>query len=103
MSTVNPATSRCMHVFLLLFWFLPLPLSCRTADSANHAEAVKTSAVSTQTLSAGAAPPSPASDNLTNTFRSSLEMKEGVDFLLTPAILVQQAMRDDAIIIYPSE
>lgn len=36
-------------------------------------------------------------------FRPSLEMKENVDFLLTPALLVQEAMSDDLIITYPSE
>ena len=36
-------------------------------------------------------------------FQSSLEMKENVDFLLTPAILVQEAISDDVVITYPSE
>ena len=33
----------------------------------------------------------------------SLEMRENVDFLLTPALLVQQAISDDVIITYPEE
>lgn len=33
----------------------------------------------------------------------SLEMKENVDFLLTPALLVQEALSDDIVITYPSE
>lgn len=39
----------------------------------------------------------------TMVFRPSLEMKENVDFLLTPALLVQEAISDDIIITYPSE
>jgi hypothetical protein len=39
----------------------------------------------------------------TTNFAPSLEMKENVDFLLTPALLVQEAMSDDLIITYPSE
>ena len=36
-------------------------------------------------------------------FESSLIMKENVDFLLTPALLVQEAISDHIIITYPSE
>lgn len=36
-------------------------------------------------------------------FQPSLEMKESVDFLLTPAILVQEAICDDIVITYPTE
>ncbi len=36
-------------------------------------------------------------------FQTSLEMKENVDFLLTPALLVQEVMSDDIVITYPSE
>jgi hypothetical protein len=39
----------------------------------------------------------------TQAFRPSLEMKENVDFLLTPALLVQEAMSSEAVITYPSE
>jgi len=39
----------------------------------------------------------------TRGFSPSLEMKENVDFLLTPALLVQEAISDDIIITYPSE
>lgn len=39
----------------------------------------------------------------TQIFEPSLEMKENVDFLLTPALLVQQAVSEDVIITYPSE
>ena len=39
----------------------------------------------------------------TQGFQPSLEMKENVDFLLTPALLVQQAMSDDVTVTYPSE
>ena len=36
-------------------------------------------------------------------FQASLEMKENADFLLTPALLVQEALSDDIIMTYPSE
>lgn len=36
-------------------------------------------------------------------FEPSLEMKENVDFLLTPALLVQQVISEDVVITYPSE
>lgn len=36
-------------------------------------------------------------------FQPSLEMKENVDFLLTPALLVQEALCDDIVITYPTE
>ena len=39
----------------------------------------------------------------TQGFEPSLEMKENVDFLLTPALLVQQAISEDIVITYPSE
>jgi len=44
-----------------------------------------------------------ASRAATMGFSPSLEMKENVDFLLTPALLVQEAISDDIIITYPSE
>jgi len=44
-----------------------------------------------------------ASRAATTGFSPSLEMKENVDFLLTPALLVQEAISDDIIITYPSE
>ena len=36
-------------------------------------------------------------------FQTSLEMKENVDFLLTPALLVQEIISEDVVITYPSE
>lgn len=42
-------------------------------------------------------------DSATVNFMPSLEMKENVDFLLTPVFLVQEAISDDIIITYPSE
>ena len=39
----------------------------------------------------------------TQAFRPSLEMKENVDFLLTPALLVQEAMSKETVVTYPSE
>jgi hypothetical protein len=39
----------------------------------------------------------------TQAFRPSLEMRENVDFLLTPALLVQEAMSQDVLTTYPWE
>jgi hypothetical protein len=39
----------------------------------------------------------------TGNFQTSLEMKENVDFLLTPALLVQEVISEDVVITYPSE
>ncbi len=39
----------------------------------------------------------------TQVFEPSLEMKENVDFLLTPALLLQEAMSEDILLTYPSE
>jgi len=39
----------------------------------------------------------------TTGFRPSLEMKENVDFLLTPALLMQEVLSDEIITTYPSE
>jgi len=36
-------------------------------------------------------------------FQPSLEMKENADFLLTPALLFQEAISNDIIITYPTE
>jgi hypothetical protein len=36
-------------------------------------------------------------------FKSSFEMKENTDFLLTPALLVHEAISDDILITYPTE
>jgi hypothetical protein len=36
-------------------------------------------------------------------FEPSLEMKENVDFLLTPALLVQEAISEEIVVTYPSE
>ena len=44
-----------------------------------------------------------ASQYSTGNFNSSLEMKENVDFLLTPAFLVQEALSDDIVMTYPTE
>jgi hypothetical protein len=39
----------------------------------------------------------------TTGFKPSLEMKENVDFLLTPALLMQEVLSDEIITTYPSE
>ena len=40
---------------------------------------------------------------VTTNFQTSLNVKEDVDFLLTPALLVQEAISEDIIMTYPSE
>lgn len=42
-------------------------------------------------------------ESASGNFRLSLEMKENVDFVLTPALLVQEAISEDVVITYPSE
>ncbi len=44
-----------------------------------------------------------ASEYGSGPFQTSLEMKENVDFLLTPALLVQEAICEDVVITYPTE
>ena len=39
----------------------------------------------------------------TTGFRPSLEMKENADFLISPALLMQEALSDEIITTYPSE
>jgi hypothetical protein len=36
-------------------------------------------------------------------FQPSLEMKENIDFLLTPALIIQEAFSENIIITYPTE
>jgi hypothetical protein len=56
--------------------------------------------------------PSPSLDSVLNRmagtpvmryFEPSLEMREATDFLLTPAILVQEAISPDTILTYPPQ
>lgn len=42
-------------------------------------------------------------ERVTRNFEPSLEMRENVDFLLTPALLVQNAISSDLAVTYPSE
>lgn len=44
-----------------------------------------------------------ARDHVAGNVRPSLEMKECVDFLLTPALLIQQSLSEGVIPIYPTE
>lgn len=44
-----------------------------------------------------------ASDYSLGNFMPSILMKENVDFLLTPALLVQEVLSDDVVITYPTE
>lgn len=43
------------------------------------------------------------SGQMTYPFEPSLEMKENVDFLLTPAILVQEALSGHVVLTYPTD
>jgi len=43
------------------------------------------------------------SRKMTQNFRVSLEMRENVDFLLTPALLVQEAISHGVVVTYPAE
>ena len=101
-------------VFAAALSLISPSISCRDADS------VLTPATD---VSVNAEPKGPADPNgLTGTeqrarsaalraatrtatggFSPSLEMKENVDFLLTPALLVQEAISEGVIITYPSE
>ena len=42
-------------------------------------------------------------DIATQAVGPSLEMKENVDFLLSPALLIQEVLSDDIVTTYPSE
>lgn len=44
-----------------------------------------------------------ASGYVLGMFQPSLEMKENADFLLTTALLMQEALSDDIVITYPTE
>jgi hypothetical protein len=42
-------------------------------------------------------------NSATQAFQPSLETKENVDFILTPALLMQEVMSQDIVITYPTE
>jgi len=44
-----------------------------------------------------------ATDHLVGNFKPSLEMKECTDFLLTPALIVQEILSENVVVTYPSE
>ena len=44
-----------------------------------------------------------AAEKLAINYRPSLQMKENVDFLLTPALLIQEAISPNVVLTYPSE
>ena len=44
-----------------------------------------------------------ATKAVTGGFRPSLEMKENADFLISPALLMQEVLSDEIITTYPSE
>lgn len=44
-----------------------------------------------------------AANYLRGNFEPSLEMKECADFLLTPALIVQELLSDGSIVTYPTE
>lgn len=94
-------TRRCSAMILLAIVVLML-LSQVLADSRTPASArtrhVPVPEAQKQRIARGLA----ANYGL-GPFQPSLEMKENVDFLLTPALLVQEAICEDVVITYPTE
>ena len=67
-------------------------LNCESSGAATYEEAQDT-ALAQET----------AANHVVGNFRPSLEMKEKMDFLLTPAFLVQQTISDGVVLTYPEE
>jgi hypothetical protein len=94
--------NRLVWVVVLLGATMPICLFVRSLNSAS-ASAKDHHIPADLRARAEAAALQAATRAATTNFTPSLEMKENVDFLLTPALLVQEAMSDDLIITYPSE
>jgi hypothetical protein len=93
----------CLWQMLIVGMALLLCSSCRSANRNCDAHAPENvSKPPKQEPSLNAAQRA-ATSNTTNAFKGSLEMKENADFLLTPALIVQQALATNRPIIYPSE
>jgi len=92
---------RCLGPFLV--WVAVLALCLSTGG--HKAVSAKGNADPAQRAKARAreAALKAAMNAATMGFAPSLEMKENTDFLLTPALLVQEVLSDDLIVTYPSE
>ena len=96
----NSKSQLLLLVFIGIIVFASIPLTSEVgADSGRNDSEISKSLIDridpqtrAQILKAATQP-----------FEPSLEMKENVDFLLTPALLVQQAISEDVVITYPSE
>ena len=93
-------------VMVLLVVSIPLWLSCRATETRNvarSAPAEPNASASEKAATKRDPVARRAATSVAVGFKPSLEMKENVDFLLTPALIVQQAVSGDGAIIYPSE
>lgn len=87
---------RCIGMLILLVLLVQLPVPVGGAKLSSQQSFSSSSVrdqITRQAVSAVAH----------SSFGPSLEMKENADFLLTPALLVQQAVSPDTVITYPSE
>ena len=84
-----------LGVFLLMYLFSGSNFVAAEANNEKKSGAPKQKPDNAATKTA---------DNIiSKTVVSSLEMKENVDFLLSPALLIQEVLSDDIITTYPSE
>lgn len=103
----NPGDKRKYLLrFLVLLFMMCLCLSCSTGvqplvtepNTASDPNAVAEAKQRTRDAAMRS-----ATRSATGGFRPSLEMKENADFLLSPAMLMQEALSDEIITTYPSE
>jgi hypothetical protein len=87
-------------VLLLLFRCAPLEVGAYRLDVSNYAYA-KTNQIRTEGVSEMAN--KLAARQVSGGFASSLKSREAAEFLLTPAILVQENISDGVVITYPSD
>ena len=92
--------ARAVKVLFAIALFIAGTRAWRTCYGVSSAP--RRSNVPAETLPEGVAKEIGSPSRLAN-FTMSLEMKENADFLLTPALLVQEALREDIIITYPTE
>ena len=89
--------TRILFVFVLVALGAQAWRTCYGVSGAPRGSNIKT-----ETLPESIAKEIGSQARLRN-FTLSLEVKENTDFLLTPALLVQEALREDVIITYPTE
>lgn len=90
----------------VLLWLICLCLSCSTVVSplvTDPNTASDPNDVTDAEQRAQNAALRSATNAATSGSKPSLEMKENVDFLLTPALLMQEVLSDEIITTYPSE